>query len=571
MTTEAYINKIIEETGLRRKEINDLVEKKKKELKGLISEEGALFIIAKDLGVDVKDENKEILKDIEINISDITSNMKNITLIGRIKEIYPIHEFNKSDGGIGHVGSFVLHDKSGDIRIVLWDENIEIFENPNFEINELVKVLNGIAKEGKYGSIEIHIGRFGKLILSPEDVDNNKYPKIKNTFIPINDINLSLPSVSIEGKIIRKSQLNTFIKKDGEPGKVRSINLIDSTGTIRITFWNDETEKINDYEIGDFISITHLNPRLSNLDSKSIELYANKNSLIKKKDKKLKIETKLIKKIELLQNQQNIVLFQGIISSIDNLRKVSLKSGEDVSLLAFTVSDESDGIRVTLWGDKAEEFAPKLNVGDGILLKNVMVRYSSFSGRNEITYISDSSIEFIDLDIKNIKSIDLSNKQIRSDFTQNYTKINNIDSSGVFEIRGFIAKELNNITIYEACSKCLKKIENCTCDEKGELEHRMIFNLIVDDESGTIRTTFIGDKAEKLIGVSTETTLKIKETPDFDNFLEKKSADLLGKDIIIKGRAKFSDFSNSYEIVAYDFQDLNVNEELEKIIKDIDA
>ena len=59
-------------------------------------------------------------------------------------------------------------------------------------------------------SVEIHIGRFGKLILSPEDIDYKNYPKIKNTFIPINDINLSLPSVSIEGKIIRKSQLNTL-------------------------------------------------------------------------------------------------------------------------------------------------------------------------------------------------------------------------------------------------------------------------------------------------------------------------------------------------------------------------
>ena len=46
MKTEAYIKKLIEETGLTKKEIQDLVEEKKQELKGLISEEGALFIIA---------------------------------------------------------------------------------------------------------------------------------------------------------------------------------------------------------------------------------------------------------------------------------------------------------------------------------------------------------------------------------------------------------------------------------------------------------------------------------------------------------------------------------------------
>ena len=75
MKAEAYINKILENTGLTRKEIQDMVEDKKKDLKGLISEEGALFIIARELGVDVKDENKDLLKEIEVSISDITSNI----------------------------------------------------------------------------------------------------------------------------------------------------------------------------------------------------------------------------------------------------------------------------------------------------------------------------------------------------------------------------------------------------------------------------------------------------------------------------------------------------------------
>jgi len=68
MKTDAYINKIIEDTGLTKKEIQNLVEEKKAELKGLISDEGALFVIAKELGVDVKSESKDIMVDIELNI-----------------------------------------------------------------------------------------------------------------------------------------------------------------------------------------------------------------------------------------------------------------------------------------------------------------------------------------------------------------------------------------------------------------------------------------------------------------------------------------------------------------------
>ena len=571
MKTESYINKIVEDTGLTRKEINAMVEEKKNELKGLISEEGALFIIAKELGVDVKDENKDLLKDIDINIADVTTNMKNITLIGRVKQINKTFNFNKKDGGTGKGGSFILHDNTGDIKVVVWDDHTKVLEQSEFERNELVKILNGYARKGKYEGIEVHIGRLSKIILSPEDVDYKKYPKIKEIFTSINDINLSLSSVSIEGKIMQIFPIKEFTKKNGEKGKVSSLTVIDSTGTTKVTFWNEDTEKITGLNIDDIISITNLIPRLSTLDSKSIDLFCTSYSNIEKKDKKIKIESKFTENIRELQEKQGIVSFKGIISSVDNLKKVTMKTGEDIYLLGFVISDKSDWIRATIWREKAEEYSEKLTNGKGISVKNVLVKYSNFSGRNEISLINDSTLEFIDLDIKNLKSMETPKRNINSNFSGNYTKINTINASGMVEVKGFIAKELNNITIYEACSNCFKKIENCTCDDRDKTEHKMIFNIIIDDGNGTIRTTFIGDTAEKFIGEETEKLLQIKETPDFEKFLSKKSSEFLGKDLIVKGKAKFSDYSNLYEILAYDFKDINVSDELEKVMKEIET
>jgi len=570
MKTEVYINKIIEDTGLTRKEIQNLVEDKKNELKGLISDEGALFIIAKELGVDIKNENKDLLKDIEIFITDITQNMKNVTIFGRIKDIYNTNSFKKNDGTNGFVGSFLLHDNTGDARIVLWDDQVKIFNEPNFEKNELVKIINGNAKKGKFGDIEIHVGRYGKIVLSPEDVDYNKYPKITFKSINIDDINLNLKSISIEGKIIQISPLREFTRKDGRFGSVRSLTLLDSTGSIRVTFWNEDTEKISAYNIDDFISITNLNPRLSSLDSKTIDLVANKTTIITKKDKDIDIKGDFTKKIKNLQKSKGVVSFDGIITSVDNLKTISLKSGEDVSLLGFIISDDSDGIRVTLWREKAEEYSKLLNVGQGLSLKNVLVKYSNFSNRNEISLIKESILELKDLEIKNLKSIDLSKQERATNFSGNYTKVESIEASGTIEIKGFIAKDLNNITVYEACKNCYKKVENCTCGKGDNTEFRMIINLIIDDGTGTIRTTFMGEQAEKIIGVETDNVVQLKETPEFEKFLEKKSSEFLGKDIIIKGRAKFSDFSNQYEISVYNFKDINIDDELERVMKKIE-
>ncbi len=569
MKTEVYVNKIIEDTGLTRKEIQNLVEDKKNELKGLISDEGALFIIAKELGVDIKGENKELLKEIEIFISDITQNMKNITLYGRIKEIYNVNSFERNDGSKGYVGSFLLNDNTGDARIVLWDNQVKIFTEPNFEKNELIKIINGSAKKGKYGNMEIHVGSYGKVLLSPEDVDYKKYPKITFKSINISDINLNLNSLSIEGKIIQLYPKREFTRKNGEIGNVQSLTLLDSTGSIRITFWNEDTEKLNALEINDVLSISNLNPRLSTLDSKTIELTANRNTDIKKKTGGLDIKGDSIKNVKQLQKRSGVVSFKGIITSVDNLKSISLKTGEQVSLLGFVISDNTDGIRVTLWREQAEEYSKLLTAGQGLSLTNVLVKYSNFSNRNEISLINDSSLELIDLEIKNLKRIEVSGKERLSNFSGNYIKIDTINTPGTIEIKGFIAKDLNKITVYEACKNCMKKVENCSCDEKEETEYRMILNLIIDDGTGTIRSTFMGDLAEKLLGVKTNNIVQLRETPEFEKFLEKKSSEFLGKDIIIKGRAKFSDFSNQYEISVYDFKDINIDEELEQVMKEI--
>ncbi|MFX0043380.1 MAG: DUF2240 family protein [Candidatus Hodarchaeota archaeon] len=569
MKTEAYIRKIIENTGLERKEIEQLVEEKKTELKGLISDDGALFIIAKELGVDIKEETKKLLEDIDVKVADINVNMKNITLIGRVKEINSVFTFNKSDGNIGKVGSFLLHDDTGDIRIVLWDDNTNIFQEDNFVKNELVKILNGYAKKGKYEEVEIHVGSLGKIILAPDDIDYKNYPKIKEEFVPVNNIDLTMKSVAIEGKVIQNYPIKDFIKKNGGSGKVGSLILMDSTGSIRVTFWNEETQKIKDIKEGDFASVTNLNPRLSNLDSTTIDLFATPSSKVIKIDKSIQLEVELVENIAQLQSRQNIVSFKGIVYSIDDLKRVSLKTGEEISLLNLVISDETDAIRVSIWEDKAEELSKTLTVGQGIILKNVLLK--TFAGRKQGSFRKDSILEKIDLKISNLKSLELNTDIMEKDFTRNYTKISRIDSPNFYEIKGSINEDLTdrNIIIYDACSKCLKKIDNCVCQDNNIPIKRMIIKAFVDDDSETIKTIFFNEQAEKLIEKDAEEVSKNLNNKDF---LESLSKEIRSKNLVIKGKAEFNDYNNinRYELKVNDFQDMNVTEELEDIMRELE-
>ncbi len=571
MKTEEYIKKIVEETGIGRKEIQELIEEKKKELEGLISEEGALFIISKELGVNLNDEEKDFINDIEINISKLTQNMKNITLIGRVQDVYNIRNFSKKDGTQGFVGSFKLFDGTGEVRVVLWDDKTGYLNSLN--MNTLVKVINGYVKMGINQQLEVHLGRFGKILTDPTDVDYKKYPKKEIHVLKINEIQSKQQGLTIEGKILHISDIKEF-KKNDNTGKLCSIRIKDTTGSIRVTFWNSDVEKLNLFNVGDFVSISNLYSKESQFLINQLELHARISTKITKLSEKLEIQDDSFQKISDLQNTQGVVSFKGIITSIENLKEISLKTGEAVSLLGFNVSDDTDSIRVTLWRDSAEEYSKRLKNGISVSLKDVSVRFSSFSQRNEVNFLQSSNLEVIDdLKLNNIIYNQVAEKAKIKEVHGRVTKIAEIQNQEVIEINGFIVKQIEdrNVILYEACSKCFKKVDNCSCEETHEIIHRLILNVLIDDGTGTIRTTFFGVQAERLLGFSTSQIKDVKYSPDFESFLENCSSQLIGRDLVITGRTLLNQFNNQnrYDLNVIDFKELNYSSELKNIMERI--
>ena len=71
LTKKETIEKIISETELTEKDIMASVKDKKQELKGLISDEGALFIVAKEFGVELPKKRKNLSDDLGIKNPNI--------------------------------------------------------------------------------------------------------------------------------------------------------------------------------------------------------------------------------------------------------------------------------------------------------------------------------------------------------------------------------------------------------------------------------------------------------------------------------------------------------------------
>ncbi|UCC19018.1 MAG: DUF2240 family protein, partial [Promethearchaeota archaeon] len=126
------IYQVLINAGITEEEIYQEIKKKETEFQGFLTKQAILYLIAKDLGLNVisKGDN-DILNhiaedlidynDFSIPISSVTENMRNIVVAGKINNIFPNRKFKRKDGTIGSVGSFEICDQSECIKIVLWD------------------------------------------------------------------------------------------------------------------------------------------------------------------------------------------------------------------------------------------------------------------------------------------------------------------------------------------------------------------------------------------------------------------------------------------------------------------
>ena len=161
---EDVVSKIKEEKGLSEEEIESRVTEKRNTLNGLISKEGAVHVIANELGMDLLKEVRER----GLKIGKLQAGMR-VGVVGKVVKLYEVRSFNKN-GRAGKVGSFLIGDDSGLVRIVLWDVNhIKLMENGEIKEGAVVKISTGAVRENN-GYTEMHLGNYSELKINPEGI-----------------------------------------------------------------------------------------------------------------------------------------------------------------------------------------------------------------------------------------------------------------------------------------------------------------------------------------------------------------------------------------------------------------
>jgi ssDNA-binding replication factor A large subunit len=154
---DKILEKLSKISGIEKEEIDRRVEAKRAKLSGLISREGALQVIAAELGISFDEE--------KLKIDELLPGMRKVNFSGKVVTLYPIRTFKTKDGGEGKVANMIVADDTSNIKLVLWDTNhIQLLESGEVKEGTSIEIASGNMREG-----EVHMGSFSELKLSQEE------------------------------------------------------------------------------------------------------------------------------------------------------------------------------------------------------------------------------------------------------------------------------------------------------------------------------------------------------------------------------------------------------------------
>ena len=254
--TETDIKQLIkvihEASGVSEAEIEEKMNAKIEELGGLIGEMGATHLIAKELGVTLQSATPDAQS--SLKIESIFSGMKNVDITGKVMQIFNVREFKKKDGGKGKVGSVVIGDDTGKVRVVFWDGDVQKLEE--LEEGDILKIKGAYSKENLNSEPELHIGMRTRIIVNPNGVNPEDFPDIENRRMKISQLSHGMQDVDIVCKVLRIFGLREFERSDGNTGKVVNLLVSDETGVARVTLWDENTDIVDGIKEGDILEVT---------------------------------------------------------------------------------------------------------------------------------------------------------------------------------------------------------------------------------------------------------------------------------------------------------------------------
>ncbi len=250
------------QTSISRKELLEKIDKRYQELEGLITKEGAAYLVARDLDIELSDSARKL------QMKNIVSGMRNVNVLGRIFRTSSINEFVRQDGSKGRVVNIFLSDGTSYVRLPLWDSQVGLIEEETIKLGDVIQVTNGLTRENVFGDIEISLGKYGSIKQVDDSLEFPSLEELTRRFLAFSSEKSFIKDIvpgnfEIKADVVDVSRGNFLFNvcpicsnsldndKCAEHGTVEpntalvvSCMVDDGTGDLRVVFFRGLAEKV---------------------------------------------------------------------------------------------------------------------------------------------------------------------------------------------------------------------------------------------------------------------------------------------------------------------------------------
>jgi len=375
---------------ITREEIMSLVEERKKTVgAGFLTDQGALYLVAGELGVPL---NRAVTTVSDLSLKDLYAGANDITVLARVGAIYPVSEFKKKDGGIGHYRRLILFDGSTISKMTIWDDNSEAIKLSGISVDSAVRVLNGYVRQGLDGKPTLNLGRRGKIELIQDEKQAAKLPQISSHQKKIGEIGELQELVAVEGEVLTDSRSSNFTRQDGSGGSLTQFELGGGAQDerIRVVIWNAAANV--EVKTGQKIVVTNLRAKRSMNGDR--EIHGDNGSTVKiLAYDKSREPARTFTKVNTIKvpNQKYAIEVMALSSPI--VREVQLKDGSVAQKAEIVFGDDTGEITVVGWRNFVDRME-KVGMGEKVRISDAVLRISRL-GTLSLELGDESEIEQI--------------------------------------------------------------------------------------------------------------------------------------------------------------------------------
>jgi len=232
---EELLKKIQEQKPeLTKQNIDDRIKEKKEKIgTGYLTDQGALFLIASDLGISLKQSLK-----VEIGLKDIYVGAKDVSIESRVLNISPTKQFSRKDGSPFLLRTMTVYDNDSTASVKLWDEKANLPGIEELKPGDLIKIIKAYVKSDLDGSPTINVGSGSNIESANKE---SKIVPIGDLAIDVSDVKENQSNLVVLGKMDGNITTLEFTNRRGEPGKGLRMRLKGNDGTVKgVVIWGKD-------------------------------------------------------------------------------------------------------------------------------------------------------------------------------------------------------------------------------------------------------------------------------------------------------------------------------------------